>query len=99
MSARSFKCAADAVLLGLIFANWHATAPKLAPNRLRVDSDGVHDSAKAGGIPGTPPVASATPRCGGDLRDVRGDAPAEDFFCFLAESDAGNWEAACFAPI
>ena len=35
-----------------------------------------------GGIPGTPPVASASPRCGGDLRDVRGDAPAEDFFVF-----------------
>ena len=82
MSARSFKCAADDILLGLVFATWHVTAPKLAPNCLLVDSDGFHASPKAWGIPGTLPVASASPRCGGDLQDECGDAPTEDFFVF-----------------
>lgn len=69
-------------MLGLFFASWRVTAPKLVPNCLRVDSDGFHASTKAGGIPGTPPVASASPRSEGDFHDVRGDAPDEDIFVF-----------------
>ncbi len=82
MPARSFKCATDDVLPGLFFANWRVTAPKLVPDRLRVDSDGSHASAKAGGIPGMPPVASASPWSECNLHDVRGDVPDEDFFVF-----------------
>ncbi len=30
---------------------------------------------------------------------LRGDAPSDDFFCFLAESDAENWDPASLAPL
>ena len=30
---------------------------------------------------------------------LRGDAAASDFLRFRAESDAGNWDAACLGPL
>ena len=87
------------LLLRPVFDNWRVTAPTVAPNCLLVDSSGFYANYKAGGIPLMPPLALASPRCGGELDALCGDAAASDFLQFPAESTAANWVAAWLGPL